>query len=167
MSTQKILIQLPTSQHTALKSMADRVGISVAAQARIAFQYYIEHHMPKEPMVKQSPNSTTELEQRFIEMVNAKATFASNDDAHHWMTSFMQLRTTLAQRLNRPKESFTLPMWAAEQVHRDPDTGMYSLPKFNARAAATEESQLEQERVAFDEGKPVVSAAELAAWNKH
>lgn len=140
MTTQKILIQLPTAQHTALKGMADRVGISVAAQARIAFQYYIEHHVPKEPMVKPSNNSTVELEQRFIELVNEKTVFTSDDEAHQWMTSFLQLRTTLAQRTSRPKESFNMPAWAAEQVQRDPDTGMFSLPKYKAAAVSKEET---------------------------
>lgn len=140
MTTQKILIQLPTAQHTALKGMADRVGISVAAQARIAFQYYIEHHVPKEPIAKPSNNSTMELEQRLVELVNDKILFTTDDDAHQWMTSFMQLRTTLAQRTSRPKEAFNMPAWAAEQVQCDPDTGMYSLPKYKAASVAKDET---------------------------
>lgn len=127
MSTQKILIQLPAAQHSALKAMADKVGLSVAAQARIAFQYYIEHHTPKDTMTKPSPNSLSELEQRMAELINDKRVFATDDDAHHWMSTFMQLRTHLAQRTSRPKEAFVLPTWAAEQVMRDPDTQMYSL----------------------------------------
>lgn len=142
MSTQKILIQLPTTQHAALKSMADRVGISVAAQARIAFQYYIEQHTPKDTMPKTSTsgNSITDLEQRLATLINEKVVFESDTEAHNWMISFLQLRTSLAQRLNRPKESFVMPAWAAEQVQQDPDTKSFSLRKQQVTSVAKEET---------------------------
>lgn len=155
MSSQKILIQLPAAQHAALKALADHVGLSVAAQARIAFQYYLDIHAPK----PQTSRPTTQSGQAqtladYQSMVATPIVFTSDAEANQ----FMQTRAALAKAAGNRIDLMPLPAWVIEQVESDGNGG-YAL--LRRRVTATTEDQLAQEREAFATNKPLFDPDEL------
>lgn len=90
MSNRQILIQLPAVQHAALKAMADHVGLSLAAQARIAFQYYLDAHTLR---VKPAPLSDVGMAKYHAYVDAMPAEFANLTTLSKWQTHILQLRS--------------------------------------------------------------------------
>lgn len=90
MTNRQILIQLPAAQHAALKAMADHVGLSLAAQARIAFQYYLDAHAPKVKPI--NPNDVG-MGKYHEYVATMPAEFPNLTALSKWQTHILQLRS--------------------------------------------------------------------------